>query len=397
MMPDRYDELRKRLLIGQQDAPAVDYNQAVDDMGEPIARAVAAEAPPVTPESRRALQDKADMTRNLSNLIVSAGSTLTGFGRGTAAEQSSRFSQGNEYLKNIGNIEAEKLKKLKEIRNEDGDAEFIAESNAIGMEPYHQLKTVQAAKAAKAEQDRQFQPVTIKNKNTDEVLVAVQNGRGYFDRETGEPYDLREWLPFKSPIILREKTVQGGSVAKAVDPYDTKKTPKISSQRGVGDDFGGVSADQAKGMLGDARKGKDKSIKAVEAYQNASAALVDLSVPSLTAERAAAGIVKIVKATNGERVSDSDYLNLRGSEFKSYIREVEDWASGKVVGKPSDKAIAAFKEIAGLIMKAKKKEAEAIKNSYTPSNTSPSKSGQKTLDIISGKQEADKDWKNKWR
>lgn len=342
----------------------------------------------IAPE--QSYQPKDNSSMYLADLAASAGPGLLALLGGASANVvSPMLDKGNAYAMKRG-AQEEITKANTSVIDNNGQPLNIRSRDAIGEQPYYQQKVNGLGGKLGG---KEFAPVAVKNIRTGEVLPAKVTGNGYMTVDSNEMFG-PEWLPFRSETILREKTVQGGSVAKARDQYNGKiKT--ISGQQGIGDLMGGVSKEEALAGIDAAKKGKDKSFKAVEAIEGARRSLAILDRPNLTPEEASSGIFLIIKAINGERLSDTDYANLRGEEFKSYARQVEDWAGGRIAGQISPKAIAAFKLIAQDMIKAKQREIESIRSNYLPANTLP-QSGQVKLETIMGgkKKEESTNWKN---
>ena len=328
MMPDRYDELRKRLLVSQ-DQPQIDYNQAVDDSGIPIDRVPAQVEPVATPESRRDLQAKADTNRALANAIVAAGSSLTGFMGGTATEQSSRFNQSNKYLQNIASLEADKLKKLKEIKNEAGQPEFIAESNAIGMEPYHApLKPV--AGSLISGMLMKGQPAKFINKETGDV-ISLAVGPDNVVRRLGhqEPFDLTDkWVPH-----------EGYSTPSGVDVFGSKTTdivakaaPNIKrnakSTQGLGSYMGGIPLEEAKSRLKEAAKGKEKVAESLAIIGELEASEKKLSKTN-DAMTFSIGVGQALRTVE-KRLSEDEQKRFMGDSYRSVFQNAENYLQGKM-------------------------------------------------------------------
>ena len=139
---------------------------------------------------------------------------------------------------------------------------------------------------------------------------------GYYD-QSGNKFDMNEWFPFKADELIRERTVQGGSTVKARNRY-TGGLKGVSSQSGLGSYYGNIPKEEAQAGIKAGEKAKASTQKALEAMKGAERAYTILKQPNLTPELASAGIFAIIKANNGERLSDSDYAQARGNEFKSY-------------------------------------------------------------------------------
>ena len=369
MMPDRYDELRKRLLvpqpIAQEEDSQIDYNQAVDDSGMPIEKTPVPVAPAITPEIRRAMQDKADTNRALSNLIVSAGSALTGFGSGTAAEQSSRFDQSNKYLQNIGTLEADKLKKLKEIKNENGQPEFIAESNAIGMEPYHQIKTAGGLEGGAA---KSFTTFDVYRPTTQERFNAVFNTRlGKYQDANGdviqmEPTDVLK--PVANKIIKTEDV--GGTVkVKEYNQYDKKPTKEIVTEPGLGPKYGVGTKGQGESI----EKGVAEGQKEYQAY---SGAIQDIKSATNTikngknARALSAAIYSLVRSVEPKGVlTEQDFSVISGNAYMPTLQQIEDYVAKRFSGN-LEEVRASFGGLAEDIQKRLEKRMISIPERFAP-------------------------------
>lgn len=309
--------------------------------------------------------------------------------------QNRQFGRMDQYAKTRGDALVPSKNNLATLENDQGEPYYELFDNSLGMKPYIPKRGIGGG--AGAGRDRQFQPITLKNIKTGEIAGAKQTAQGYFSQDD-EQYDMREWLPFKKEELIKEKTVQGGSKVKARDVYDGKLKP-VSSQSGLGDFYGGVPKEQAQAGIKAGEKAKASSQKALEAAVGAERAADILRRPNLSPELAAQGIFAIIKANNGERLSDSDYAQARGTEFKSYLRTAEEWANGRIAGNIPPRVLQAYAEAATLMSQSKRAEVEAIKESYVPKGMLP-KQGQREVEEqagISNKVEKKPDWKSKYK
>ena len=305
--------------------------------------------------------------------------------------QNRQFGRMDQYAQGRGNALVPSKANLLQLEGEDGEPYYEVADQSLGKKPYLAKKTTGAGAA----QDRQFQPITLKNINSGEIAGAKQTSQGYFSQE-GDQYDMREWLPFKPDELLRQRTVQGGSTIDARDTYSGKIRP-VQSKAGLGDIYGGVPKEQAQAGIKAGEKAKASSQKALEAAEGADRAASILTRPNLSPELAAQGIFAIIKANNGERLSDSDYAQARGTEFKSYLRTAEEWANGKIAGNIPPRVLQAYAEAAKLFAESKRKEVESIKKSYVPKGMLP-KEGQRQVEEQAGilpKVPKNIDWKNR--
>lgn len=392
-MPDRYDELRKRLLVqrpvAQTEDPQIDYSQAVDDSGMPIEKAPVPIAPPVTPESRRALQDKQDMNRTLSNLIVAAGPSLLGFGRGTAAEQSSRFDQSNKYLQNIGTLEADKLKKLKEIKNESGQPEFIAESNAIGMEPYHVPKAGLSASAlVKGVPHKLFNPLT-----GERAIVSV--GADNLARKIGttDTMDISNWIQDLGVGTATSTDVFGTKTQDQYEKGAVNLKKNVKSTQGLGSYMGGIPLEEAKSRLKESGKGKEKvaeslaTVGELEASERALRSTNDPITFSIAVGQALRSVEK--------RLSEDEQKRFMGNDYRSVFQNAENYIQGKMGTIPPNIRSGVIEAIKYL----KQKEQGKIKSnqkSYS-STEGLNKKGIETVKRTSGQNPDQKPESNDWK
>jgi len=310
--------------------------------------------------------------------------------------QNRQFGRMDQYAKTRGDALVPSKNNLATLENDQGEPYYELFDNSLGMKPYIAKKSIGGA--AGAGRDRQFQPITLKNIETGEIVGAIQSASGYFNQDKSEQYDMRKWLPFKNEDLLKERTVTGGSTIKARDKYTGKVKP-VSSQAGLGDYYGSVPKEQAQAGIKAGEKAKASSQKALEAAVGAERAADILRRPNLSPELAAQGIFAIIKANNGERLSDSDYAQARGTEFKSYLRTAEEWANGRIAGNIPPRVLQAYAEAATLMSQSKRAEVEAIKESYVPKGMLP-KQGQREVEEQAGIKKdsaTKKDWKSKYK
>jgi hypothetical protein len=333
----------------------------------------------------------AQSAQYIGDLAAAAGPALisTLFG-GSSKTNSELFDKGNQYLMNRGKQEEVTKDKISVI-DDNGEPLNIRTRDALGKKPYYQSKLGKYGGTGKA-----FAPIEVKHIDTGEILPAKVTGDGYVNAETGEMLG-NKWLRFKSDDLIKEKTMQGGSQVTARNKY-TGKLAGVTAQQGLGDRLGGISKEEAVSAIKQSEKGRTESIKPLEQYNNAKFAFDSLSSTNLTAEKGAAAMTILAKAINKDKVSDADFVHLKGDEFKTYIRKFEEWADGRLQGQVPPQAVQAFREIAKEIMRMKQVEIEGVKNATTPRNL-PTQ-GQKIIDDMTGIKPAapkSNDWKNEMK
>lgn len=321
-------------------------------------------------------------------VATGAGPLLAFLGGASPAVFNMHMKKANDAAKIIGDEAKVTKDKIAVVEDKNGNPENILVKDSLGRKPYYQKK------ATGVQQTRQFQPVTLKNVNTGEIRGAKVNANGYFD-QNDIPYDMNEWLPFKTDDLIRERTMQGGSKVTARDKY-TGKLKGVSAQMGLGDRFGGVSKEEATSGINQTEKGRQAALEPLEAFENARFAYESLGAREMTPQKAAAAMTVLAKAINKDKVSDADFVHLKGEAFKSYITQFEEWAQGKIGGQVPPQAIQAFRQIAREIMIMKQQEAQLRKRTLVPSNLLPSQ-GQGIIDNMTGVQnvQQNNDWKNK--
>lgn len=332
----------------------------------------------------------------ISDLVSAGLPALSSILAGSSPSiQNRQFQYADQYAKTRGQARVPSKANLMELANEEGEPYLELAEDSLGKTPYYQPKGTGGGAGGGA---RAFAPVIAKNIQDGSLTRATVTSEGLFDEFSGEKLG-QDWYPFKKDELLREKTVQGGSIVQARNPLSGKLNT-VTSKAGLGDLFGGLSKEEAAQAIKDAAKGKAATQKSTEAIAGAEKAITILDKPDLTPEEAATGIFSIIKAINGERLSDTDYANLRGQEFKTYARQVEDWVGGRLIGRISPRAIAAYRQIAKDMIIAKKKEAMSIKRGYTPKDSLP-KEGQKRAEraggIVEEQPTKKEDFKNKFK
>lgn len=401
MMPDRYDELRKRaatlgVVPSDPNSPIqISQNKTGDprlDMDT-----IELEAPykgednsikeynpePAQPtiSQRNAGMDPSS-AMYLGDLAASAGPGLLSlFGGGSPAVVSNLMDKGNTYAMNRGTQEEITKKNLSVVADEDGNPIYTRTRDALGQEPYFQPKGVAA------NQPRRFQPIILKNVNKDspdfkKIKGATQTSEGYFDQD-GNKLNLNEWLPFKPDDLIKQRTVQGGSVVQSRDKYSGSTAP-VAGQRGLGDTMGGVSKEQAQAMLKDASKSKTEKAKRIGDVENLKRIRDTLSVDSQP-EEVAQGIEKLKRLAGGEnRLSDIESQVFGGDKYKTYFTQAKEWASGKIGGRPNPRVVEAYKEIAQRIIDQKSAEMGAIQKNYANPDMVNTKEAKGILNAVSG-------------
>jgi hypothetical protein len=189
MMPDRLDEIKKRLMIEQQSPASVDYNQAVDDLGNPIAKSV---QPAIDPtEHRQGRYEAQNMGAMVGDIATAAVPSLLGmFQHGlTDPQRSAMMNQGNKYLQNRSIAETPTKSNMATISNEIGSPELVDIRNAIGEEPYVKELKGTSSGLVKGVPHKMFNSLT-----GERAIISV--GSDNVARRIGEkdPVDMKGWV-----------------------------------------------------------------------------------------------------------------------------------------------------------------------------------------------------------
>jgi len=283
--------------------------------------------------------------------------------------------------------------KISVIEDENGNPLNVRVEDSVGKKPFYQKKSAGGGLNG----PRSFMPITLKNVKTGEITGALQTSEGYFDPTSRVPYDMSEWLPFKQDDLIRSRTVEGGYKTDTRNKY-TNKLNGLQYTPGIGDRLGGVSKEEATSAVQMSEKARTETLKTVEAIANAKSSLSILEKPNLSAEEAAAGIHGIVRALNGERMSDNDYAQLQGDQFKGLVRQVDEFVAGRLSGYPPAAAIQAFRKVARHVIAQKEKQMGNIKSQLVPNNLLP-RQGQQIIDQSAGKfnQQETNNWKSQFK
>lgn len=307
--------------------------------------------------------------------------------------QTDQFNYGNQYAKTRGQGMVPSKANLMTLKGEDGLPYYELAEESLGKEPYYQPKSTGAG----AGQGGVGKLIPGKHKINGKVRPTLTNNvtGEVRDQLTGDLYS--EGDAYLPPVFRSSRGLGGGYNLTKIDPL-TGEMKETELDPGIGDALGGMSAEEARAALRSMEKAKAASQKAIEAAEGAKRAYGILTRPNLSPELASQGIFAIIKANNGERLSDSDYAQARGDEFKSYLRQAEEWAEGKIGGSISPRILAAYAEAAKLMEQSKRAEADSIKKHYLPKDIVPNKVRPKIDKGAGIESEKEKtDWKNSLR
>jgi len=327
IMENIYKEMRKRLALKNSQ---VDYNQAVDDMGNPIDRAVDLPEDNSLDSEKRLDKTRAnEMNRMLSHLAVAAGPALSSFSPGTSAEQASRYKDSSNYLKNIGDIEGAAAKSLQKISNEEGLPEFIRTENSVGMEPYYQdkssslLKTNGTEKAAM----KGVPHKVINIKSGKRTFIAVSGDNVVREIGKTEPFDMTDWVADPGVGSTMGKDIYG---TKSYTQYE-KSNPNIkqgiNSYTGIGEKFGHIPELEAQLRMKAAEKGRRvvSESKAVLADLDASEKVLKNTKDPMAFSIGLGQALRTVE----KRLSDQEQERFMGNNYRGIFQNAENYIQGK--------------------------------------------------------------------
>lgn len=304
-----------------------------------------------------------------------------------------QFNYANNYAKTRGQGLVPSKQNLTALEGPDGEPYYELAEESLGEKPYYQPRS----SGAGAGQGGVGKLIPGKHKINGKVRPTLTNNvtGEVRDQLTGDLYS--EGDAYLPPVFRSSRGLGGGYNLTKIDPL-TGDMNETQLDPGIGDALGGMSAEEAKAALRSMEKAKAASQKAIEAAEGAKRAYGILTRPNLSPELASQGIFAIIKANNGERLSDSDYAQARGDEFKSYLRQAEEWAEGKIGGSISPRILAAYAEAAKLMEQSKRSEADSIKKHYLPKDIVPNKVRPKVDKGAGIESEKEKnDWKNSLR
>jgi hypothetical protein len=329
IMENIYKEMRKRLALKNSQ---VDYNQAVDDMGNPIDRSVDLPEDNSLDSEKRLDKTRAnEMNRMLSHLAVAAGPALSSFSPGTSAEQASRYKDSSNYLKNIGDIEGKAAKSLQKISNEEGLPEFIRTENSVGMEPYYQDKNNGTEKTAA----KSFSTFDVYRPRNNERFNALFNTRlgVYTDSNLVpikiEPTDIIKPVAEK---LLKMKDMGGGERASLVSQYRDNPLEEVSYEPGSSSRYGVKTKGEAdiieKGLEAGAKETQDLKGKLSSINEEISV------LKESTDERViSASVYKIARMIEPKGVfTDQDFKVLTGNSYRTWLKNLESEIATKGLG-----------------------------------------------------------------
>lgn len=396
MMPDRYDELKKRKLLEEampsQEEP-VDYSEG-DTIEQKLLNSP--QEKQLTGSDERIYNTKElDRNKAYGDLAVAATPYLMSLfnSSGSAPEIANRYASANKYLQNRALADQVHKKELVSISNEEGSPEYVRAEDALGMEPYYQPKGSVASSLVKGVPHKMFNPIT-----GERAIISVGNDNIARRIGSPDPMDISHWI---QDLGVGSATGTDISGTKTQEQYEkgAPELPKkqIKSTTGLGAHMGVGTKIEAETRIKEAQKGMEKS---AESEKN----LANLDIAEQTVKRTKdpmvfAIVVGKALRTIEKRLSDKEQDTFMGGKYKSFALQAREIGSGKFKGEIPESirqnalnAIRLLKEQGGA-------ELEATKKSYSE-KAGLSKAGQKIIENVSGgpgepKPVDNRDWKTK--
>lgn len=329
MMPDRYDELRKRLMA-QDSSTTTPDTMGEQDIGSPD------NVQPTQPAQDEQQIPPKDVQAGLGyipDLAAAVGpGLLATLGGASPRVASSLFDQGNKYAQGRGAQEEVTKNKLTTAIGKDGKPVYVNTRDAVGLQQYikpnRMLDTSQNVQST----------ATYSNKQTGELanFYIARNGLIYRvgENETnGKPI---------SPDFLAQNYVpfKGYASAETVDPYGTKvvtqtqrslpsqvdviaKTPGYGAMVGVPTE--GIketekSLDEHNKRIGDLELKRNDLKSSLSIFNN----------PSATPTELTAARESLIRSITPEpRLTDEDVKRAMGNDFRSVFSQVRNMLSNK--------------------------------------------------------------------
>ena len=315
-----------------------------------------------------------ELNSSIRNMAVGLTPTLLNFlGNRSAQMQMRGFQKADKFTQGIAD------EKGVEVIGGDGNPVIMPEGEAMFRQPYKKENN------KNVQQERLLAGVNYRNLDTDEIRLGRVTSQGLVDAVTLEPFESGPWVQDKSPDIRGFKDVYGGySLAKTDKLRPNQKTNVKQVSPGEGNIWGNIPKSDVDYARQQADKAKKDQIKVNENIIGVDTSIDILSNPEKINEvSAAAAYQNIAKALNKDRMTDDDYDRLIGRENRSYYRAIEDWASRKFTGTPSQQALHGMKMVAKAMRKDLEDQYNAIGEIRKP-DFGKNKKAEKKYKSLSG-------------
>lgn len=292
----------------------------------------------------------------------------------SAQIQNRGFDKANKFTQGLAE------EKGTEVLDENGNPVIMPEGEAMFRQPYKKENN------KNVQQERLLAGTNYRNLDTDEIRLGRVTSQGLVDAITLEPFESGPWVQDKSPDIKGFKDVYGGYSLAETDKLKPKQGTKVKQvSPGEGNlGWGNIPKSDVDYARQQADKAKKDQIKINEQAIGVDTSIDILSNPTeITATSAAAAYQNIAKALNKERMTDDDYDRLIGRENRSYYRAIEDWASRKFTGSPSNQALEGMLMVAKAMRRDLENQYNAIGEIRKP-NFGKNKQAEKKYKDLSG-------------
>jgi hypothetical protein len=333
MMPDRYDEIKKRLAVGQikpefqfdgQNLPITDYPE--EQLEEPT-RELAE-----TSEAKEEYQGMdGQSAMYLGDAVASAGPALLSLlGGGSAAVVSGLFDKGNKYAQSRG-AQEEITKANTSVIDVDGQPVNIRSRDAIGKKPYYQSKL---GGKAFADPSSIQKTERVYDRATDSFkIMGITRGGQVVD--LGLEPSMGVGSASGTDVLGSKSTVQYNKN----DP--SKKTP-IKTTPGYGTLTGTpVQTQKDVNKLAD-KYAKDTDILETKKNELNNAVSIFSNPKATPTELTAAREALIRSVTAETRLTDNDVERALGNDFRTLLAQIGSSLSNKGFGEMSDAQKADF-------------------------------------------------------
>lgn len=398
MMPDRYDELRKRLAVEQlkpqmgQEPTELFTQDDIDIEGIPP---VAQEQPSPAPESpaRNPSGMDAQSAMYIGDLAASAGPGLLSLlGGGSPAVVSNLMDKGNKYAQNRG-AQEEITKANTSVIDDNGEPLNVRTRDAMGKKPYYPSRSGSLSNLGSVVSGV---PANMFNPKTgDRAKVQQYKDGTAFRYGTKIPItDIGDWQQDLGVANATGTDVYGTKTQDQYNKNQPSGMTRVKTTQGLGEYMGHIPQKEAESRLKDANKSKVKTAESIATLQELKAHRNTLATTndSMTFSIAMGNILRTVE----KRLSDEEQQRFLGNDYRGILGNASNYIQGKMGIIPQSLRNGVV-EAADYIEAREKGRLKANSSSYTTKQGLNQK-GRDTVDRTSGQDtESTKkvDWKNK--
>lgn len=347
MMPDRYDEIKKRAATKK----IIEYVNPDLNM-QPIDVEASAPIQPYNPEPAPIIQPEKNQSTDLSflpDLAASAGPGLLALLGGASPKiVSEQFDKGNRYAQGRGTQEEITKDKIMQI-DVNGEPQNILARDAVGKKPFIPGKTITGSTSGTGGNVQSAR--SYSNKKTGEIVDVYLSRNGLIYRAgdneaTGKPISAdvlaSEYVPFKGFATANIENAFGDKTVTQMQRTNPSQKVTVGGAKGYGSMVGvpteGIkqtekSLDEHNKRVGDLELKASDLKSSIAILENK-----DATPTELTAARES-----LIRSISTEpRLTDEDVARAMGNDFRSLYSQFKNAVKNRGLGEMNPEQRAEF-------------------------------------------------------